>query len=461
MVTARGTGGLMAQHLQRVHQAAAGANASAVAAAAQGAAWNATHLLHNNASAGAWNASLRAGNGTAAGAADDEERMSPVAAILVLYSMLLLMLGAQAGLFYWKSKHKRSYELVTLTGLWLMPAIFSLQLHFWRFLLAWGAYTAATGALLRLCIGKRTITPSTPGKIYSWFLAVHKVSSLVGVCGYALLVLELLGVTALLEALLPRGTAFILLWYGLYFGILNRDCAEVASDRIAAGLTGGRLGSTVSACGVCGGELHDGVRAGAAPAGGDRTLQLSCKHCFHELCIRGWTVVGKKARARRRCCPLPAAAPAGGVHRPSSRSRSASDLAANRPLTLPLTPRRSALAHVPLRAKSFPLPLHAQATCPVCLEKVDLAGLYADRPWETQNLSWIQMLDAIRYMVVWNPIIFTAFSVVFHIFGPHHHHHGPPGPPGGPPPPFSPLPLLAGGGGGGAGLAAAPPPLGL
>lgn len=41
------------------------------------------------------------------------------------------------------------------------------------------------------------------------------------------------------------------------------------------------------------------------------------------------------------------------------------------------------------------------------------------------------MLDAIRYMVVWNPIIFTAFSVVFHLVAPHHHHHaGPPLPPG-------------------------------
>lgn len=22
--------------------------------------------------------------------------------------------------------------------------------------------------------------------------------------------------------------------------------------------------------------------------------QLNCKHCFHDLCIRGWTIVGKK-----------------------------------------------------------------------------------------------------------------------------------------------------------------------
>lgn len=50
--------------------------------------------------------------------------------------------------------------------------------------------------------------------------------------------------------------------------------------------------------------------------------QLACKHSFHELCIRGWTIVGKKD------------------------------------------------------------------VCPVCLEKVDMRDLYADKPWETQNLSW-------------------------------------------------------------------------
>lgn len=54
----------------------------------------------------------------------------------------------------------------------------------------------------------------------------------------------------------------------------------------------------------------------------EKCVQLDCKHCFHELCIRGWTIVGKKEM------------------------------------------------------------------CPVCMEKVDLKGLYADRPWETSNLSW-------------------------------------------------------------------------
>ena len=30
--------------------------------------------------------------------------------------------------------------------------------------------------------------------------------------------------------------------------------------------------------------------------------------------------------------------------------------------------------------------------CPVCLEKVDLRHLWADRPWETRNISWCQAL---------------------------------------------------------------------
>jgi hypothetical protein len=32
--------------------------------------------------------------------------------------------------------------------------------------------------------------------------------------------------------ILPQGTSLTLLWYGLYFGILGRDCAEVATDRM-------------------------------------------------------------------------------------------------------------------------------------------------------------------------------------------------------------------------------------
>ena len=50
-------------------------------------------------------------------------------------------------------------------------------------------------------------------------------------------------------------------------------------------------------------------------------------------------------------------------------------------------------------------------TCPACREKVDLRAVFSGRPWETRNLSWLQMLDMVRYLVVWNPLILGGLSL--------------------------------------------------
>lgn len=68
--------------------------------------------------------------------------------------------------------------------------------------------------------------------------------------------------------------------------------------------------------------VQDNSHLGEPLANNEKSVQLTCKHLFHDQCIRGWTLVGKKD------------------------------------------------------------------TCPVCLEKVDLRALYADRPWDTRNLTW-------------------------------------------------------------------------
>jgi RING finger protein 121 len=53
---------------------------------------------------------------------------------------------------------------VSLAGLWLMPAIISLHLKFWRFLAIWAAYSAVTGYLISLCMGKK-MHQATPRKV--------------------------------------------------------------------------------------------------------------------------------------------------------------------------------------------------------------------------------------------------------------------------------------------------------
>lgn len=197
-------------------------------------------------------------------------------------------------------------------------------------------------------------------QIYRWFFLTFRTSVVIGVIGYSLILITIFASGATGPAFDPS-FALLAIWYGLYFGILTRDCAEVATDRIASALgTARRMAVSVRDCAICGGELQDAH--GNLEPGQEASVQLSCKHIFHPDCIRGWLIVGKKQ------------------------------------------------------------------SCPTCSEKVDMRALYANKPWETRNLSWIQMLDMVRYMVVWQPTILVALHIIFHIFhldeDKHHHHRG-------------------------------------
>ena len=55
------------------------------------------------------------------------------------------------------------------------------------------------------------------------------------------LLAEVVGIGHLFRLIhVPPDLALDLLWYGLYFGVLGRDCAEVASDRMVRGGRGRR-----------------------------------------------------------------------------------------------------------------------------------------------------------------------------------------------------------------------------
>ena len=71
--------------------------------------------------------------------------------------------------------------------------------------------------------------------MYSWFYGVYCVSYATGLAGYALVMADFLGVRELLP--LPdasSGFAGVCLMYGLYYGVLGRDCAEMCADRMSA-----------------------------------------------------------------------------------------------------------------------------------------------------------------------------------------------------------------------------------
>ncbi len=285
--------------------------------------------------------------------------------VMIFYTVLIVMIASQAALVRWRTRHRRSYDLVTLLGLWLVPAIMSVQLFFWRFLIFWGVYTGITGYVLYR-VNADLWDTTLPKRIYTWFLWVYKSSVAVGLLGYVMVLLNVMSGGALLGWVGESGIGILCIWYGLYFGVLNRDVAEVVSDRLVGGFgkhgRGGvpRVGNSVRDCALCGLELRDSMShvfdgandedEGGKSAEDAKSIQLpTCKHVFHPECIRGWLIVGKKD------------------------------------------------------------------TCPMCNEKVDLREVCSGTPWETRNLQWIQMLDMVRYLVVWQPTIMTALHFIFHM----------------------------------------------
>ena len=66
---------------------------------------------------------------------------------MIFTTLFMLMIVAQMLLVYWKKKRYKSYQQVTLFGLWLIPFLFAEALHFWKLLACWSLWTAGMLAI--------------------------------------------------------------------------------------------------------------------------------------------------------------------------------------------------------------------------------------------------------------------------------------------------------------------------
>ncbi|KAK3579821.1 hypothetical protein CHS0354_014968 [Potamilus streckersoni] len=262
--------------------------------------------------------------------------------VLILIATLVV---AQILLVQWKQRHFKSYQKATLLGMWLIPVGISIKFNWLRFILIWTVFSSITG-FMTFKATRKPIAGTTPRWVYKWFLLVYKLSYGAGILGYMVIMFALLGLNLLL--LIKPSTAMdfglLVMFYGLYFGVVARDFAEVCADSMAAhigyytttGLPGKRLDPNI--CAVCGNKIlvmdnEEGVI--------ENSYRLSCNHIFHEFCIRGWCIVGKRQ------------------------------------------------------------------TCPYCKEKVDLKRMFPS-PWDRPHVLYGNFLDWIRYLVAWQPVIILA-----------------------------------------------------
>ena len=302
---------------------------------------------------------------------------------------LLLLVGfmvvAQILIFCWKQAHYKSFQYVTLFGAWTIPFVVSVRQHWWRFVALSLCYTVAMSYFVRLAF-KRPLPVTAPRQVYTWFNRLWVACYFMGCAGYGLLLFEMSGLRA--AFFLPPGTpqvAILVLFYGLYFGVLSRDMAEICSWHMNCSMGYSKKDDDEpqrvlpnNICALCGLDLDpelEHVLEGqhcvpSGPRGGfyddplrsrprhgqvsgplatsmvrERVVKLKCGHEFHEFCVRWWSIVGK------------------------------------------------------------------QSTCPNCGDRVDIQAIVGQSPWLNKNLMWCHLLDMLRYLLVWNPVIVACVQL--------------------------------------------------
>ena len=268
-------------------------------------------------------------------------------AIILLSSLIL----SQILITLWKQKYPRSYHTMTLLGLWIVPLCMAISAGNWRFVAVHALFSLINSLIVYRAM-ESPMKSNTPKIVYSWYSYVYAISYGIGVIGYIIVLIAFFHIPKVVNDTVLETEAkifeagILILFYGLYFGTLGRDFVDRLSDKMAttmgfyskSGFPSRNL--TSHTCAICGETTLDQ----------NSKFTLDCKHIFHEVCIRGWTIIGKK------------------------------DM------------------------------------CPCCKEKVDM-NAFKKNPWDTAQILYLNLLDTLRYVLVWNPVVFLVVHVVFKLFG--------------------------------------------
>ncbi|KAM7112821.1 LOW QUALITY PROTEIN: RING finger protein 175 [Ciconia maguari] len=218
--------------------------------------------------------------------------------VLVLIATLVV---AQIVLVHWKQRHCQSYNVVTLLQMRVVPLYFTIRLYWWRSLSMWGMLSVTT-SYITFRATRKPLSGRTPHYVlfcwlvYKWFL--YELSYAIGIVGYLAIMFTIFGFHLFfrIESDDSMDFAVTLFFYGLYYGVMGGEFAEICSDYMAStigfynisGIPTRNLSNEI--CAVCGQKIFVDINEEGII---ENTYQLSCNHMFHESCIHGWCIVGK------------------------------------------------------------------------------------------------------------------------------------------------------------------------
>lgn len=216
--------------------------------------------------------------------------------------LLVFLVVAQAGLVLWKQRSPRSFELISLLGMLILPPLYAIWHHYWRFMTIWTAFVIVSAYFLSLPFREKPMHTSTPRRVYWFFFLSNKVAFGVALLGYLLILLDVM--TGRVWRL--GHVALLLLFYGLMYGVIARDLASLCADKMARALGYGASASSARSADAGLPDRLAGARvcaicADSLTSATEEIITLpTCGHDFHSFCIRGWRIVGKSECPRCR-----------------------------------------------------------------------------------------------------------------------------------------------------------------
>jgi len=242
---------------------------------------------------------------------------SDLVVTLASYGLVLWLFFAQFAIVWWKKNRPSQYHAWSLAGLWIFPSTLAIYLHNFRFVLFCALFTLQAAYVFYLS-RRRPMNADDPQFIYRVFLVVHRITFALASLGAFLFVFTIFFLVPFFQQpfswLLTDSVLFM--FYGGYFGVMQRDFSQVIGDYLTKVVTSQIVinrpgaGKVVlsNSCGLCGRELREadniefGGRQndeGSSYKSERKLLKLKeCGHEFHDECIRGWSVLGK-----RNVCP--------------------------------------------------------------------------------------------------------------------------------------------------------------
>lgn len=285
---------------------------------------------------------------------------SPWAAFVYLLFVVL----CQVAVFYWRNRAFASFRKFTLVGIWIVPSILCALDRVYSFLILWTVFTLTTLYIRQIAFAAQ-LDPKTPRRVFSWFNFVSK-SGNIGVALAAFLLFDALSLglfaSSREQQMNEISLSMQILLLSVYFGVLGRECSVLCTEKMASvigywnreGPPSRQLMENI--CAICDQELTLAPEAlekyKESPNGSEeKTFRVNCGHIYHEYCLRGWIMLGKKD------------------------------------------------------------------TCAFCKEKVTTSDVLK-HPWQRQAAVWASMLDFLRYVFVWNPVILGIGALGLEYFDP-------------------------------------------